>query len=103
MEKETSMLDTFSRCEFLEYLNSYSSGVCPPEKSEKPVSGRGLSPGRSKHIGVTMGMGFQSFPCPVWSEQMKGGCGGKEGLRGGENIRRQCGSLFSVAIAQILK
>lgn len=62
MEKETLMLDTFSRCQFLDYLNSHSSGVCPPEKAEKLVSGPGLSPGRSKHIGVTMGWASRASP-----------------------------------------
>lgn len=101
MEKETSMLDTCSRCQFLEYLNSYSSGVCPPEKSEKLVSGPGLSPGRSRHIGVTMGMGFQSFPCPVWSEQMKGGCvGGKRVCKVGRILG---GSVVPCSLLQLLR
>lgn len=97
------MLGMLSRCQVLEFLDSHSSRAGPPGEGEKLVSAPGLSPGRTNRdeYGDDLPKQFLSFVIradegKVW--------GDKESVCGVEKaIRRQCGFLFYITVAQILK
>ena len=74
------------------------------KKWEKLVSAPGLSPGRSKQMGMNMRMVCQTLPVLSNQSRWKEGMEGKKSVcEVGQSIRRRCVFLFYIILAEILK